>query len=113
MVIPGFRVIDDLLFQHFDQRCNETVVDAVLDDQAGRCRTTLAGGEKRAIQDGPHRSVEVRIGKNNQRILATHLQLNFGSPARSRFQDASTGVYRSRESDRGNIRILYDCVSND
>ena len=77
------RIVDLELGQPLGQRGDESVVDALADDQPRRRGAALAGREERAVDRAIDRHGQVGIVQDDQRILAAHFELELGHALRS------------------------------
>ncbi|MCY1172772.1 hypothetical protein D9M73_129160 [compost metagenome] len=82
------------------QRFDETVMDAVADDQSRRGRALLPGAEEGAVQRAFHGDVEVGVIEHHQGVLAAHFQLATHQVAGGGDRDAATGLQGAGEGHR-------------
>ena len=102
-----------------DERCgtrlkplDELVRDRFFDDGAARGGAALAGGSERSLDRAFDGQIQIRVGEDDDRVLAPHLALALDAARRRRRVQACADVVGSRERHRLDRRMLHDRVAD-
>ena len=109
----GFTSIID--HQGFDPLCqgrNKCIVNPGRHNETGGCGASLSSGEKRTIDGAFHGDLQIGIVKHNERILATHFELEFRHARETSGRDFLTRRNRSGEGDGVDIAVVEEGLTN-
>ena len=105
------RVVDDDALQPLDAGRDESVMDALGDDQARGGGAALAGREEGAVDGAFDRRLEVGVVEHDHRVLAAHFELELLHRARPQaaatLRPVPTEPVKVMALD---VRVLSGCV---
>ena len=86
-----------------DERLGERVENGLFDDDTRGGRAPLPGREERRVHDNVDGVIDERVGQDDRRILAAHLELHARSALGGLDRDPAARPFRASERDRAHV----------